>query len=472
MSRGLNLVGLLAAAVAVAGGAQAAVAQAAVTERVSISSAGAQGNDISGRLSRPDVNADGRFVTFDSQANNLVANDTNGKTVDVFVRDRRTKKTELVSVNSRERQGTSSSSAPVISADGRYIAFSSNAVLVADDTNQVADVYLRDRQAGTTVRVSVAADGTQGDASSFGPAMSADGRYVAFVSDATNLVPGKTMFPRDVYVKDVQTGAIEVASLADDESEGNSSAAPPDISADGRFVAFGSFASNMVPNDGNDAFDVFVRDLQLDTTERVSVSSAEVEGDAASFKPAINADGRYVAYSSEADNLVPMDLNQTRDIFLRDRQAGTTERISVSSSEAEGNKQSDGPGIRGGTSFGPDIDAAGRLVVFDSIATNLVPGDTNTCEPFYQDPPGVCPDVFVRDRVAGTTTRLSVATDGTQGNRASTDPAINSTGLVSAFFSSASNLVPGDTNICPVFPQPGSCPDIFVSDSRARPVLG
>jgi Tol biopolymer transport system component len=465
MKRGLFALAVFAT---ISASALAGAATAAVTERVSLSTSGAQGNDISGRLSRPDVNANGHIVVFDSQASNLVANDTNGKTVDVFARDRRTNRTTLVSVSSNEQQGSSSSSAPVVSADGRYVAFSSNSALVGNDTNQVADVYLRDREAGTTIRVSVAADGTQADDSSFGAAMTSDGRFIAFVSDATNLVPGKTMFPRDVYVKNVQTGAIEVASLADDESEGNSSAAPPDISADGRFVAFASFASNMVPGDLNDAFDVFVRDLQLDTTERVSVSSAEAEGDAPSTKPAINADGRYVAYSSNATNLVPMDLNEANDIFLRDRVAGTTERVSVSNSENEGNGQSDGPGIRGGLSFGPDIDASGRLVVFDSIATNLVAGDTNTCEPFYQNPPGICPDVFVRDRTAGTTTRVSVASDGTQGNRASTDPAINSTGLVVAFFSSASNLVPGDTNFCPVFPDPGSCPDIFVRDSRPR----
>lgn len=463
MSRGGPAALCCVIALVFAAGALAAGATAAVTERVSISSSGQQGNDISGRFSRPDVSAVGRFAAFDSQASTLVARDTNGTTVDVFLRNRKTGKTTLVSVDSLGRQGNSSSQRPAISANGRFIAFDSSAALVPDDTNQVLDVYLRDRRARTTTRVSVAADGSQGNASSFWPAISANGRFVAFVSDATNLVPDKTTSQREVYVKDVQTGAIERVSLADDDSESNSSASPGDISGDGRFVAFGSFASNLVPGDTNGAFDVFVRDRTLGTTERVSVSSSETEGDAASFSPSINGNGRFVAFSSEATNLVPMDLNGQRDIFVRDRQTGTTERVSVSSSGAEGNGQSDGPGIRGGLSFGPDISADGRFVTFDSISTNLVPGDTNTCDPFYQNPPGICPDVFVRDRTAGTTVRASVASDGTQGNRASTDPAISANGLVVTFFSSASNLVPGDTNTCPpIFPAAGSCPDIFV----------
>jgi Tol biopolymer transport system component len=450
-----------AVAVVCASGALAG-SSAATTERVSISSTGDQGNDISGRLSRPDISAAGRIVAFDSSASNLVPGDSNGKTVDVFARDRKRHKTELVSVDSSEKQGSGDSARPALSANGRFVAFDSRSVLVPGDTNQVLDVYLRDRKKGTTKRVSVAANGAQGDASSFSAAISANGRLVAFVSDATNLVPGKNNGQRDVYVKDVKTGAIEVVSLANDGSQGNSSAAPGDISGDGRFVAFGSFASNLVPGDTNGAFDVFVRDRMLKTTDRVSVATSGTEGDAASFSPSINGDGRYVAFSSEATNLVPMDMNGRRDIFVRDRTAGTTERVSVSSSGAEGDGQSDGPGIRGGLSFGPDISADGRLVTFDSVSTNLVPGDTNTCDPFYHSPPGVCPDVFVRDRVAGTTVRASVAADGTQGNRASTDPAISANGLFVTFFSSASNLVPGDTNTCPVFPEPGSCPDIFV----------
>jgi hypothetical protein len=136
--------------------------------------------------------------------------------------------------------------------------------------------------------------------------------------------------------------------------------------------------------------------------------------------------------------------------------------VSVDGEGNQANGQSDGPGVRGGTAFGPDISGDGRLVTFDSVATNLIAGDTNTCEPFFPNP-GQCPDIFVHDRSTGATVRVSVSTAGDQGNDASTDPAISEDGLSVAFFSLASNLVAGDTNICPPLTQhPGQCPDIFV----------
>ena len=445
-----------------AGGALAADVQTAVTERVSVSSSEAQGNNISGRFSTLDLSGGGSFVAFDSLASNLVAGDGNNA-VDVFVRDRAAGTTERVSIHTNGTQGNSASDSPSISTDGRFVAFDSDASnLVPGDGNFSSDVFVRDRMLGTTTRVSVSSDEVGGDEASFGAAISADGRYIAFASDATNLVPGKTMFPRDIYVRDLQAGTTEIVSLTDGEGESNSSSAPPDISPDGRYVAFGSFASNLVQGDGNDAFDVFVRDRQAGTTVRASVSSNEEEGTAPSTHSAISAGGAFVAFASDAPNLVPGDLNERTDVFVRDLQAGTTERVSVSSSEQEGDSQSNGPGIRGGFTFGPRISDDGRFVVFDSIAKNLVPGDTNACDPNFQEP-GRCPDVFVRDRTAGTTVRVSLATDGTQGDHASTDPAISPDGLTFGWFSSAGNLVPGDTNTCPpIFFDPGECPDMFV----------
>src|SRR5262249_23108141 len=148
--------------------------------------------------------------------------------------------------------------------------------------------------------------------------------------------------------------------------------------------------------------------------------------------------------------------------------SGVTERVSVADDGSQANGQSNGPGIRGGTVAPPSISGDGNLVTFDSDATNLVPDDTNSCPPFFDDPdrPGECPDVFVRNRAAGPTTRLSVNDDGGQGNRASTDPAIDTSGTTVAFFSSASNLVFGDTNTCPGFLTPGTCPDIFVHPAQ------
>jgi Tol biopolymer transport system component len=453
---------LLAAASALAAAAGSATAAPGSTEIVSVRSNGKQGDNISARFSAPVVSANGLVVAFDSIATNLVGGDNNG-VADIFVHDRVSGRTERVSVSSKGKQSDGLSRSPSLSADGRFIAFESLAAsLVPGDTNNVQDLFLHDRLTGETKLVSVGFDGTPANGTSLGASISGDGRFVAFASDASNLTPsGAIPFGRDVYVRDILTGTTEMVSV-DASGQGTGGNAPPDISADGRFVAFGSFSPNLVPGDTNDAFDVFVRDRATGTTVRASVDSAGVEGNAASTRPRISADGRFVAFGSEATNLVPGDTNGRRDVFVRDLLSGTTERVSVDSAGNEANGQSDGPGIRGGLAFGPDISGDGRFVAFDSIATNLVPDDTNTCGPFYQSPAGACPDIFVRDRVAGTTVRVSVDSAGAQANAASTDPAISADGSVVAFFSPATNLVPNDTNTCPVFgTPPGACPDVF-----------
>ena len=271
-----------------------------------------------------------------------------------------------------------------------------------------------------------------------------------------------------IYVRDLDTGTTERVSVSSDGVEGDSNSFFSAISADGRFVAFTSLARNLVPGDTNLTTDVFVRDRLAGTTERVSISSGGSEANDQSFLPSISSDGRFVAFSSVASNLVAGDTNGVRDIFVHDRLTRTTERVSISDTELEANASSDGPGVRGGTSFGPKISADGRFVAFDSIATNLVAGDTNTCSPPGLAPfstPGTCPDIFVRDRVAGTTIRFSVDSAGNQSNGASTDPGISADGLTVGFFSQASNLVAGDTNTCIVglanHDDPGECPDIF-----------
>jgi len=443
--------------------AAGAAAAPALTELVSLRSNGKQGNGISGRVSAPAVSADGVVVAFDSEATNLVGGDTNGA-LDVFVRDRATGRTERVSVSSKGKQGNSGSSGPAVSGDGRFVAFSSGAInLVVGDTNGRNDIFVHDRLTGVTTRVSVAADGTQGDNNSIGTAaISGDGRFVAFTSDASNLVP-QPASGRHIYVKDRLTGAIERVSV---DSAGNPAlgfvAASPAISGDGRLVAFASSASNLVADDTNGTTDVFVHDRVTGTTVRASVDSAGAQSNDVSFRPDLNGDGRFVVFDSAASNLVPGDTNGVPDVFVHDLLTGATERVSVDSAGGEANGQSVGPGIRGGSAFGARISGDGRLVAFDSIATNLVSGDTNTCGPFYNDIAGECPDVFVHDRLTGETVRVSVDSAGAQANDASTDPDISADGSTIGFFSAASNLVAGDTNTCPVFPNPGHCPDIFV----------
>jgi uncharacterized repeat protein (TIGR01451 family) len=222
-----------------------------------------------------------------------------------------------------------------------------------------------------------------------------------------------------------------------------------------------------VPNDLNGHFDSFIHDRQTGLTELVSVNSDEAQADAQATTPAVSADGRFVVFWSIATNLVPDDTNDRPDVFVRDRQTGTTERASVSTDEQEGDGNSPEAGVRGFLAEGPDITPDGRFVAFSSSSTNLVPGDTNTCPPVLLSTPGSCPDAFVRDLVSGTTTRVNVSADGTQANDRSVDPALGDDGSTVAFWSAAGNLVPGDANVCPVFPSfPGNCPDIFVSEEE------
>jgi Tol biopolymer transport system component len=411
-----------------------APAIAQTTERVSVATGGAQGNGITGP---PSISTDGRFVAFHSGATSLVPGDTNAA-VDSFVRDRQTGTTERVSVDSSGMQANSDSYYGSVSADGRFVAFYSFATnLVVGDTNGVHDVFVRDRQTGTTERASVTSGGVQGNSDSILPAISADGRYVVFYSAAGNLVVGDSNGVYDVFLRDRQTGTTERVSVATGGAQGNGASVNPVVSSDGRYVAFSSSATNLVAGDTNGVDDIFVRDRQTGTTERVSVATGGAQGTGGCDQPSISADGRFVAFWSAAPNLVAGDTNGIRDIFVRDRQTGTTERVSV----ATGGAQANFGGEVG--SISPD----GRFVGFSSHSVNLVAGDTNAKE-----------DIFVRDRQAGTTERVSVATGGTQANDHSDWPVLSAGGRFVAFVSWSSNLVAGDTN---------GWPDDFVHDRNA-----
>ena len=409
------------------------------TERVSVDTFEMQANgETNGWVS---MSPDGRFVAFDSDATNLVAGDANGVS-DVFVRDRQTGTIERASIDSAGVEGNLDSRAPSISADGRFIAFSSLATnLVTGDTNGATDVFVHDRHTGITERVSVDSVGGQGNAASSSPSISADGRFIALYSDASNLVTGDANGVIDVFVHDRQTGGTERVSVHSTGTEGDDGSGlaggAPSISADGRFVAFVSTAANLVEDDTNGFDDVFIHDRQTGTTERVSLDSAGTQGDGESGSNgtlAISADGRFVAFASGAMNLVAGDITPFTDIFVRDRMAGTTERVSVHSAGTEGNS----------SSRHPSISADGRFIVFDSTATNLVTGDTN-----------VHHDVFVHDRQMGTTERLSVSNGAIEGDDASRFHSISADGRLVAFESESTNLVAGDTN---------GVRDVFVRD--------
>lgn len=227
--------------------------------------------------------------------------------------------TERVSVSSSGAESNGPSNDAAISADGRFVAFASDASsIVRRDTNGVWDIFVHDRESGKTKRVSVSSDEVQGDGASFHPSISADGRFVAFVSLATNLVDDDTNGWHDILVRDRVLGTTEQVSLNSDGVGGNLVSLLPSISSDGRFVAFESNSTNLVDDDPNGTTtDIFVRDRMLGTTELVSVNSDGVEANGESREPSISADGRFVAFASDASNLAADDTNYTLDIFVR-----------------------------------------------------------------------------------------------------------------------------------------------------------
>ncbi len=318
------------------------------------------------------------------------------------------------------------SSQPSISADGRYVVFKSHAQLVPEDTDHTLDIYLHDRQTGTIERVSTTFDGAPGTDSIHHGTISPDGRYVAFASDAWNIVPGDENGASDVFLRDLATGVTEIVSLTSDGRQSDRESHGPELSADGRFVAFWSYATNLVPGDSNGTADIFVRDRQTGTAQRVNVASDGTQADAFSRNASISADGRYVAFYSEASNLVPGDTNERPDVFVYDRQTATTQRVSVASDGSQGDR---------GSGSWLAMSADGRCVAFQSDATNFAPGDTAGHR-----------DVFVYDRQTETVQRVSVATGGTQANADCYLPAISGDGRFVSFYSGATNLVPGDTN--------------------------
>lgn len=308
-----------------------------VTTRVSLSSAGFQGNAGS---YEPSISADGRFVAFRSRATNLVPNDTNNQP-DIFVRDRNTGTTTRVSVDSTGNQQNSYCFSPTISADGRFVTFESEASnLVPADTNNTRDIFVHDRNTGITTRVSVDSAGNQSNGLSGHARISGNGRYVAFDSEATNLVAGDTS-GMDIFVHDRATGATTRVSVGSSGNQANSASWDPAISTDGRYVAFMSFASNLAAGDTNDQPDIFVRDRNTGTNTRVSVDNVGVQGNGWSDEPKISGDGRYVTFASSASNLVPGDNNDSQDIFIRDRIAGVTRRASLDPVGVEANRGSD-----------------------------------------------------------------------------------------------------------------------------------
>ncbi|HVJ62417.1 MAG TPA: hypothetical protein VM555_06860, partial [Tahibacter sp.] len=428
------------------------------------------------------LSADGRYVLFMSDATQLVPGDTNGL-ADLFVRDQKSGAIRRVNTSSSGAQANGTSTSFAISGNGRYVVFSSLASnLVPGDTNGVRDVFFKDLVTDGTVRVSNHADGSQATVDNefvgMPTSISADGRYVAFLT-FSRLLPRDTNIHNDVYVKDTLTGELDLVSTASDESLANFRNNMPAISPDGRYVAFASQASNFAPEDTTITNDIYLKDRVMRSIRLVSTSAAGTAGGTdASFNPVVSAGGRYVAFMSYAHNLIVPDINYT-DIYVKDMQTGAIERANadaagnlvsndatVPSISADGryvafqsafyapppgsmtrvyikDRQTgqlnrgdvalNGTAQTSGNSLAPAISADGRFVSFHSASTGFVPGDIN----------GLA-DVFVRDLAAGTNQRAGTSA-GASADGASSDAAISRDGRYAVFISAAGNLVDNDT---------------------------
>ncbi len=409
------------------------------TVRVSVDR---DGFDANSNSIRPTVSDDGRFVAFPSDASDLISGDTNSST-DIFVRDVLSGQTTRVSSPDLMSQGTlgaeanDKSFAASISGNGQFIVFGSSATnLVSNDTNGVRDIFRHNRITGETIRISEDSSGNEGDADSRNAVISADGLLVVFSSFATNLVPSDNNGVRDIFKHDTVSGMttrVSVPSPADQVSlgiEGDLDSFVASMTADGRFIAFDSKAPNLVQNDSNGQADIFVHDSLTGETTRVSVPHLPLqfilgtEASFTSFNPVISADGQLVAFGSSASNLVLNDANSNRDIFVHNRSTGSTVRASVDSN-----------GVAGfDSSITPSMSADGRYVTFASRAPTLVADDGNGDQ-----------DIFVRDLVTNMTTRVSLAFDGGDPEKTSSNPKISADGAFVVFSSLAGDLVVDDS---------------------------
>lgn len=403
------------------------------TTRVSVSSSGGQGN---GDSYGSALSGDGRYLGFVSTSSNLIPGDTNRRD-DVFVRDNSTG--ALIRINAgRGVQGNGIRLIPPsvsLDADGRYVAFQTDdtnlvpgtpnfCTVVQPGTQPCPSVFLRDMQTGGNRLVSVSTAGAAGNGLSEDPAISGNGRYVAFVSLASNLVPGDTNKTADVFVRDVQKGTMRRVSVASSGAQANQGSYSVSISANGRYVAFTSSATNLAAGTAANSVGVFVRDLQTGTTRRVAVWGTQDQVHMGDLTTSMSGTGRYVAFVSYAANLVKGATNHAADVFVRDLKTGTIRRASLSAMGGQNGQFSSDPVISGN----------GRYVLFSSIDMGLPAGVSGPSE------------IYVRDLVAGTTRDVSVSNTGAPGDVQSYAPAISADGRSVAFAATSDNLVPGDSN--------------------------
>jgi hypothetical protein len=415
-------VAVLAVAASLLGLAFASPALAVRISRVSLSSSGMQGDGLSRQFG---ISRDGRLVSFMSDATNLVANDTNGAR-DIFVRNRENGLTVRVSVASNGVQADGDSNSGVISRTGRYVAFHSAATnLVANDTNGSNDVFVHDLLTGQTRRASVSSEGAEADSGAVWPSISRDGRFISFRSGSTNLVPGDTNGVDDTFVYDMISGTTRRTSITTSGGEINDTAIRDELSADGRYIAVATRATNVVDGETDGFVNIYVYDWRKGSVALATVGWNGEPANGDSGQMDFSTDGAYMAFWSQASNLVPDDTNDTSDVFVWNRVDRSITRVSISSD----GQQADGEST---TCY---ISHEGHLVYFASLASNLVAGDTNGFR-----------DLYVHDRTKRETKRLSLTASGMQLDADASRPLVTKNGRLVTLFTAADNLVPGDSN--------------------------
>ena len=396
---------------------------ASETVRVSVT---AQGGQLGSDSSNGNIASGGRYVAFETRAENVGPPDSNMLS-DVYWKDRATGELRLVSMNPNTgTTGNQGSYGPSISGNGQRVAFVSEASdLVPGDTNGNADIFVADLVSDQLVRVNVSSSGAQASGFSDTPSISSEGRYVAFMSYDSNLVPSDTNGAADIFIHDLTTGSTELVTIGVGGAQLNGSSFLPSVSAGGRFVAFWSDATNAVPGDTNSVSDVFVRDRLLGTTRRVSETATGQQLAQASQTPSISADGTLVAFSTEA-NLFSLDANNGPDVALKD--LGTGELVGLSWAFWNPTRAADLPSrLR-------SISSNGRYVIFSSVSSQIVLTDTNNVR-----------DVFRYDHLTGAREIMSMADSGAASNNSSGAHGVSDAGEV-LFSSAATNLVAADTN--------------------------
>lgn len=311
----------------------------AETVRVSTNAEGSQAN---GDSYNPALSGNARSVAFESYATDLVPGDANG-VGDIFVKDLRTGAVTLASADAQGNGVGARSLYPSISATGRFVAFDT---LPTFGPSQRTDVYVKDLRTGRLTLASADAQGNPGDGPSYGPpSISGNGRHVAFYSDATNLVPGDANGTGDIFVKTLRTGQVALASADAAGHQANAFSQAPSLSADGRTVAFSSGATNFAPVPGNGIDEIFVKDLRTGQLTLASADAAGNAGNGESNNPSISADGRTVAFASAATNLAPGDADGLQDIFVKDLRTGQVTLVSADAAGNHGNGISAAPAI-------------------------------------------------------------------------------------------------------------------------------